>query len=117
MRTYLCYKQLYGIYRGNIVSVLIAKDEVREPLYAIVPVSNCWRWKSRWKHTQRAIKHFMDSGAVVILVEVAFNRREFVFADSGIDGMAANCAIQGKEFQHKFIGLRSSTELWLKENA
>jgi hypothetical protein len=98
------------------MSVLIAKDQVREPLYAIVPLSNCWRWKSRWKHTQRAIKHFMDSGAVVILVEVAFNRRELVFEDCGIDGMAANCAIQGPEFKHRYIGLRSTSELWLKEN-
>lgn len=98
------------------MSVLIAKDEVREPLYVIVPLQNPWRWKSRWKHTMRAIKHYMDSGAVVILVEVAFNRREFVFADCGIDGMAANCAIQGPEFKHKFIGLRSPSELWLKEN-
>lgn len=98
------------------MSVLIAADQVREPLYVIVPVSNCWRWKSRYKHTTRAIKHFMESGAVVVLVECAFNRRELVFADSGIDGLAANCAIQGPEFKHKYIGLRSSSELWLKEN-
>lgn len=98
------------------MSILIAKDEVREPLYAIVPVSNAWRWKSRYKHTERAIKHFMESGCVVILVEHAFNRREFVFKDSGLDGLAANCSIQGTEFKHKYIGLRSNSELWLKEN-
>lgn len=98
------------------MSVLIAKDQVREPLYAIVPLSNCWRWKSRWKHTQRAIKHFMDSGAVVILVEVAFNRRELVFQDCGIHNMPADCAIHGPEFRHQYIGLRSTSELWLKEN-
>lgn len=96
--------------------VIISKDEVREPLHVIIPLQNPWRWKSRYKHTQRAIKHFMDSGAVVVLVEVAFNRREFVFADSGIDGLAAECAIHGPEFKHKYIGLRSSSELWLKEN-
>src|SRR5215469_5838796 len=95
--------------------VLIAKDAVREPLYAVVPVQNPWRWKSRWKHTDRAIKHFIDSGCVVVLVEVAFNRREFVYADCGLHGTVANCGIHG-EFRHQYVPLRSSSELWLKEN-
>lgn len=100
------------------MAVLIAKDQVREPLYAIVPLFDPWRWKSRWKHTERAIKHFHDSGAVIVLVEAAFNRRDFVFADSGLDGMAANCGVMGTDhdFRHKFIGLRTKDELWLKEN-
>ncbi len=96
--------------------IVLAKDRIAEPLYCIVPISNCWRWKSRWKHTERAVKHFMDSGAVVVLIEVAFNRRELVYADSGIDGLAANCAIQGPQFKHQYIGLHSTSELWLKEN-
>lgn len=96
--------------------IVIAKDQVREPLYAIVPYFNPWRWKSRIKHTERAIKHFHDSGCVVILVEVAFNRREFVFADSGLDGLSVSCNIAG-DHRHKWIGLRTSDELWLKENA
>ena len=96
--------------------IVIAKDAVREPLYCIVPLQNHMRWKSRWKHTQRAIKHFVDSGAVVVLVECGFNRRELVFADSGIDGLLASCDLNGGEFRHKYIGLHSSEELWLKEN-
>lgn len=97
--------------------MFVVKDAVREPLYAIVPYQNCWRWKSREKHTIRAIKHFVDSGAVVVLVEAAFNRRDFTFADSGLDGTAAGCNIHGEnKFKHKYIGLRSSSELWLKEN-
>lgn len=101
------------------MSVLIARDHVREPLYAVVPVFNPWRWKSRWKHTDRAIKHFMDSGAVVILVEVGFNRRELVYADSGLDGTPANCGVLGSDskFRHKYIGLHSKEELWMKEAA
>ena len=99
--------------------VIIAKDQVREPLYAIVPYFNPWRWKSRVKHTERAIKHFHDSGATIVLVEIGFNRRELVFADSGLDGMSSNCGILGAEnkFKHKYIGLRTHEELWLKENA
>lgn len=96
--------------------LIFNKDVVREPLYAIVPVQNPWRWKSRYKHTQRALKHFTDAGAVVVLVETAFNRREHVFADCGLDGMQANCHYHDKEFKHRYIGLRSESELWLKEN-
>src|SRR5215469_11883154 len=94
-------------------------DPVREPLYAIVPVFNPWRHKSRWKHTERCIKHFCDSGAVVTLIECGFNRRELAFADSGLDGTAANCQVTGgtgREFRHHYIGLHSQTELWIKEN-
>jgi hypothetical protein len=100
------------------VPVLIAKDQVVEPLHAIIPLSNPWRWKSRWKHTERAIKHFVDSGCVVTLVEVAFNRRQHVFADSGLEDMPVNCRIlqNDKRFKHQYIGLESPSELWLKEN-
>jgi hypothetical protein len=100
------------------VTVLINRDVVREPLYVIVPVYNPWRWTSRYKHTTRAIKHFVESGAVVILVEAAFNRREFVFADSGLDGTPANCGIIGSDpkFRHRYIPLRTRSELWIKEN-
>lgn len=99
--------------------VIISRDEVREPLFAIVPVQNAWRWKSRYKHVDRAIKEFVDAGAIVILVETAFNRREFVYADSGLDGSpAAQCRVLGteKKFRHKYIALRSPSELWHKEN-
>lgn len=95
--------------------IVIARDQVREPLHAIVPVQNWQRWKSRWKHADRAIKHFIDSGAVVTLVECGFNRRELVYADSGLDGTLANCGLNGGEFRHRYIGLHSPTELWVKE--
>src|SRR5271165_6413816 len=96
----------------------LVPDHVREPLYCIIPYSNIWRWKTREKHTIRAIKHFADAGAVVVLVEVAFNRREFAFADSGLDGAPANCGVLGTDhrFRHRYIGLRTKDELWLKEN-
>lgn len=95
---------------------IIAADRVREPLFAVVPYYNPWRWKSRVKHTERALKHFHESGAVIYLVEVGFNRRDLVFADSGLHDMLSNCGIHG-EFRHKYIGLHTKDELWLKENA
>jgi len=94
----------------------IVPDAVREPLYAVVPIFNPWRWQSRWKHTERALKHFHDSGCVIYLVEAAFNRRELAFADLGLDGTLANCKILDNRFRHKYIGLHTKDELWLKEN-
>ncbi len=100
------------------MAIVISKDEVREPLFCVVPLYNPWRFKSRYKHVTRALKHFHDSGAVIILVEIAFNRREFVFADSGLDDTLAECNIHGEgKFKHKYIGLRTKDELWLKEAA
>ncbi len=97
----------------------IVPDAVREPLYAVVPYFNPWRWKSREKHTARTVKHLIDLGFVVYLVEVAFNRREFAFVNSGLDGTLASCAVIGADhnFRHRYIGLRTKDELWLKENA
>ena len=100
--------------------IIIAKDRVREPLYAVVPYFNPWRWKSRVKHTERALKHFIDAGAVVVLVEIGFNRRDLVFADSGLEGTpAAQCGVLGSDhrFRHQYIGIHTKDELWLKENA
>lgn len=97
------------------MSVLIARDSVQEPLHLVVPISNPWRWKSRWKHLERSLKHFIDSGAVVTLVECAFNRRQLVYEDSGLDGTPANCRYHQKEYKHRYIGLASASELWLKE--
>jgi hypothetical protein len=99
------------------MSVIIARDVVREPLYAVVPVFNPWRWKSRIKHTERTLKHFHDIGAVIILVEIGFNRRELVFKDNGLDGTLSSCPINDSRFRHKYIGLHTKDELWLKENA
>ena len=101
------------------MSIIIARDKVTEPLFAVVPVFNPWRHKSRVKHVERALKHFHDAGATIILVEAAFNRREFVFADSGLEGTPTNCpGLLGTDsrFRHKYIGLRTDGELWLKEN-
>jgi hypothetical protein len=97
--------------------ILIGGDRVHEPLYAIVPYFNPWRWKSREKHTQRALKHFHDSGATVIFVEASFNRRDAVFADCGLDGAATHCPVVGADsrFRHRYLHVATKSELWLKE--
>src|SRR6266699_3791173 len=95
----------------------IVPDRISDPLHVIVPVFNCWRWKSRWKHTERALKHFVDSGAVVTLIEAAFGDRALAFADSGLEQMPVNCPILGghTKYRHRYIGLRTKDELWIKE--
>jgi hypothetical protein len=104
--------------------ITFSRDDVREPCYVVVPHFNPYRHKSRVKHTERALKHFHDSGAVIVLVEVGFNRREFVFENSGLDNMPAECDILNSlggagdpRFRHKYVPLRTESELWLKENA
>lgn len=91
-------------------------DKVHEPLQVIIPFQNPRRWKSRVKHAQRAIKHFHDSGATITFVEVALTRRDLIFADSGLDGTPTNCEIVGSKYKHKYIGLHTRDEWWLKEN-
>ncbi len=100
----------------NTHPIIISKDRVNEPLYAVVPFFNPWRWKHTVKNLQRALKHFHDSGVVIILVEAGFNRRELVFKDFGLDGMMAECGVTDDKFRHKYIGLHTKDELWLKEN-
>src|SRR4051794_21992658 len=56
-------------------------DRVYEPLYAIVPLTNFWRIKNRWKHFLRAIKHFKNSGATVYVIEVALHERDYAVDD------------------------------------
>lgn len=105
------------------MSVIIARDVVHEPLYVVVPFFNPWRHRVTVKHLERSLKHFHDAGAVIILVEAGFNRRDLVFKDSGLDGTAAACPILNPSggsvdsgYRHKYIGLHTKDELWLKEN-
>lgn len=105
------------LFTGTNPGVTIAADRVNEPLYAIVPYYNPWRWKTRVKHTERALQHFHQSGATIVFVEIAFGRREFAFQDCGLHGLQTNCRIQDARFKHQHIQLRCNSELWLKENA
>src|ERR1043166_4450357 len=103
-------------------------DRVAEPLYAIVPIFNAWRWKSRWKHANRAIQHFMESGASVYVIEAAFGEREHAIdqvaphkflaeARPIADELPPNCR-HDDEYRgmHRYIPLRTRTEAWLKES-
>lgn len=104
-------------------------DRVHEPLYAIVPLTNFWRFKARWKHFLRAINHFSASGAVVYVVEAALHERDHavdefsphkVFAEAYAikDELAANCRHDDpNRGLHRYIRLRLQEDdgLWQKE--
>lgn len=105
-------------------------DKVNEPLYAIVPLTNFWRSKARWKNFLRAIEHFQQSGATVIVIEAALHEREHavdlfmphrVLADApAIDSeLAPNCCHDDPyRGQHRYIRVRAKEDhgIWLKEN-
>lgn len=103
-------------------------DRVAEPLYVIVPIFNASRWKARWKHAIRAIKHFVESGAVVYVVEAAFGQREHALLEVCPNLNIASCPPIEDELRpncrhdastrglHRYIPLRTDTEAWVKEN-
>jgi len=105
-------------------------DRVHEPLYALVPLTNFWRYKNRWKHFLRSIEHFVQSGAVVYVIEAALHERDHavdefmphrMFADAPAiaNDLAADCRHDDPyRGQHRYIRLRKHEDdgLWLKEN-
>lgn len=105
-------------------------DKVHEPLYAIVPLTNFWRSRARWKNFLRAIEHFKNSGATVYVIEAALHERdhavdlnmpnrELVDAPAIASELAPNCRHDDPyRGQHRYIRVRKSEDdgLWLKEN-
>ena len=83
-------------------------DEILEPLYIIVPIMNQLRYWSRWELYYDFIRHWACVPNVrVVTVEVAFGERAFVVTNENIP--------QSSHVSH--IQLRTSEELWLKENS
>lgn len=76
-------------------------DQVHHPLYVIAPIFNPVRFRSRWKLYADFAKMIKDAGGILYTVEVAFGGRDFALE-------ALN--------PENYIKLRSSHELWLKEN-
>lgn len=77
-------------------------DRLHDPLYVVTTVFNSPRYRTRWKLYQDFALRVERAGAKLYTVEVAFGDRDFSVTDP------ANP-------QH--LQLRTSSELWLKENA
>lgn len=81
--------------------MFVRPDQVNSPLYVICPIFNPIRYRSRWKLFCDFQKMVKDAGAKLITVEVAFGNRDFAL----------------DKIEHEnYIQLRTTNELWLKEN-
>jgi hypothetical protein len=101
------------------------QDRVREPLYVIAPIFNQLRWKSRWKHYETFAKEVVDAGATLYTIEAVFGGREPALDHCAPDGTFAACPHStvcscgheaAKRSRHKYIAVRTDSELWIKEN-
>lgn len=79
-------------------------DLVDEKLYVITPVFNPQRYSRRWELYEKFEKYVLSSNeAHLVTIECAFGNREFVLKQSSSPN-------------HTLIQVRSSQEIWLKEN-
>lgn len=77
-------------------------DRVCDPLYVITMISNPVRYRSRWRLYHDFAKRCAAAGAVLYTCEVAFGHREFSITSPD---------------EPRHLQLRTSSELWHKENA
>lgn len=87
---------------AHIQTLFQRPDRIEEPLYVVTAVFNSARYRTRWKLYQDFERHCADKGAILYLVEIAFGERAFAITDAN---------------NPRHIQLRSSSEIWLKENA
>lgn len=78
-------------------------DVVKDTLYVITPIFNPHRYRARWKHYNNFEKHVTDGGAHLFLIELSFGEREEVYKETKNDRVT-------------ILHVRTSHELWLKEN-
>jgi hypothetical protein len=79
-----------------------ALKPIPETLDVVAPVINPQRYRSRYRLYRTFEKHVADAGARLTTVEVAFGNRPFEVTETG---------------NPRHVQLRSSDELWFKENA
>lgn len=72
------------------------------PLYVVTAISNPRRYASRARLYREFASHISNAGAIHYTVEVAFGDRPFEIQSDGTD---------------RFLRLRTSDEIWHKENA
>lgn len=80
-------------------------DVIEDPLYVVTTIFNSPRFRSRWKLYQDFEHLVEDSGAVLYTAEVAFGQRAHALPD------------HSRLPPERMLLLRTSAELWLKENA
>jgi len=83
-------------------------DKIRTPLQVVTTVFNSARFRSRWKLMQDFMHMCENVGAELTIAEVAFGKREFALNPDNAEHAAMAV---------RYLQLRTSHELWLKENA
>ena len=78
-------------------------DRINEKLYVITTVFNSQRYRMRWKHYENFAKHIIDGGANLVTIECSFGERAEVIKEILND-------------RHTVIHIRTSHEIWIKEN-
>lgn len=79
-------------------------DVVDQKLYVIAPIFNPQRYSRRWELYEDFKKYVLNSGeAHLVTIECAFGNRAFVLKEE-------------ENPNHTLIQVRSSQEIWLKEN-
>lgn len=78
-------------------------DIIDEPLYVVATSFNPQRYRKRWKNRDDFAKHVLDSGGYLVDIESAFGERDEVIVEQLSE-------------KHIIIHVRSSHEIWLKEN-
>ncbi len=82
------------------------QDRIDAPLYVVTTLFNSARYRTRWKHWEDFAKAVDEQpNAVLYTVEIAFGERHHVIPDPPAGS------------RHRVIRLRTSHEIWLKENA
>src|ERR1044072_3781466 len=77
-------------------------DRLHDPLYVVTPVFNSPRFRTRWKIYEDFALRVERAGAILYTVELAFGNRDFAITTPD---------------NPRHIQLRTSHEIWLKENA
>ena len=104
----------------------LTPDYIHEPLYVVSPIFNPIRFKTRWKHYERFARHITDLGAVLVTVEAAYGERHHAL-DAGVSHQGVPLLQRAPDYPtqfshtrtthpHQFIKVRTSSELWVKEN-
>ena len=78
-------------------------DIIDQPLYVVTTSFNPRRYRKRWKNRDDFARHVLDSGAYLVDIEASFGERAEVIKEQVSE-------------RHLIIHVRTSHEIWLKEN-
>lgn len=108
------------------MAYFITDDYIHEPLYVICPIFNPIRFKARIKHYERFARHITAMGGVLVTVEAAFGERHHSLAAGATSAglpfpqrapnWSEGFAHARTDNPHQFIQVRTSSEVWIKEN-